>query len=310
MKEIVVISGKGGTGKTSLVASFASLVASASSLVLADCDVDAPDLHLLLHPQVRESHEFRASRKASIDAGKCTGCGLCEAHCRFDAIRGAHVDPLSCEGCGVCRWVCPVEAVTVSEELSGHWYVSETPYGPMVHARLEPGEENSGQLVALVRRRARELAEQRGARLLVTDGPPGIGCPVISTVSGADLALVVTEPTLSGLHDLGRVLEVCRHFGVPAAVCINRYDLHPAGAQDIERECRSRAIPLAGHIAYHPAFTEAIVVGRPLVEFTNGEASEAVRKVWHEVTRLLEREHNPRLRGTRPGEAPAAETRP
>ena len=288
MKEIVVISGKGGTGKTSLVASFASLAASAGSLVLADCDVDAPDLHLLVRPRVRETHEFRASRKASIDPAKCTGCGLCEAHCRFDAIRGAHVDPLSCEGCGVCRWVCPVGAVTVSEELSGHWYVSETPYGPMVHARLEPGEENSGRLVAVVRRRARELAEQRGARFLVTDGPPGIGCPVISTVSGADLAVVVTEPTLSGLHDLGRALDVCRHFGVPAVVCINRYDLHPAGAQDIERECQSRGIPLAGCIPYDPIFTEAIGCGKPLVEFADGEVSEAVRKVWHGVTQCLQ----------------------
>lgn len=288
MKEIVVISGKGGTGKTSLVASFASLAASTRDIVLADCDVDAPDLHLLLRPQVREVYEFRASRKASIDARKCTGCGLCESHCRFDAIRGAHVDPLSCEGCGVCHWVCPVQAVTMSEELSGYWYVSETPYGPMVHARLEPGEENSGRLVAVVRKRAKELAEQRGARFLITDGPPGIGCPVISTVSGADLAVVVTEPTLSGLHDLGRALDVCRHFGVPAAVCINRYDLHPAGAQDIERECRSRGIPLAGCIPYDPVFTEAIVSGKPLVEFTDGEVREAVRKVWHEVTGCLE----------------------
>jgi MinD superfamily P-loop ATPase len=176
----------------------------------------------------------------------------------------------------------------MSEELSGYWYVSDTAYGPMVHARLEPGEENSGRLVAVVRKRARELAEQRGARFLVTDGPPGIGCPVISTVSGADLAVAVTEPTLSGLHDLGRVLDVCRHFRVPAVVCINRYDLHLAGAHGIERECQSRGIPLAGHIPYDPAFTEAIVLGKPLVEFADGGASEAVRKVWHEVTQRLE----------------------
>ncbi|MEW6547585.1 MAG: ATP-binding protein [Bacillota bacterium] len=288
MKEIAVISGKGGTGKTSLVASFASLAASGWGLVLADCDVDAPDLHLLLHPEVRETHDFRASRRAFIDAGKCTGCGLCEARCRFGAVRGTQIDPLSCEGCGVCHWVCPVQAVTMREELSGHWYVSETRYGPMVHARLEPGEENSGRLVTVVRRRARELAEERDARLLITDGPPGVGCPVISTVGGAGLAVVVTEPTLSGIHDLVRVLDVCRHFGVAAVVCINRYDLHPAGAREIEQECQARGVPLAGCIPYDPVFTEAIVHGKPLVEFADGPVSHAVMEVWREVTRFLE----------------------
>ena len=311
MKEVVVISGKGGTGKTSLVASFATLAttprahgtlvagpvsgvagdeaggsmsgAGAMDLVLADCDVDAPDLHLLLQPEVKETHDFRASRKAAIDVDKCTGCGLCAAYCRFDAIDGMQVDPLSCEGCGVCYRICPVGAITMREELSGRWYVSETRCGPMVHACMEPGEENSGRLVSIVRRRARELAEERGADLLITDGPPGIGCPVISSISGADLAVVVTEPSVSGVHDLARVLEVCKHFGVPMLVCINRYDLHLEGTEAIERECRSRGITVAGRIPYDPVTTDAIVQGKSVVEFTDGEVTQAMSMVWERV---------------------------
>lgn len=283
MKEVVVISGKGGTGKTCLVASFASLACASAGLVLADCDVDAPDLHLLLHPEVRETHELRASRKASIDAAACTGCGLCQAHCRFDAIRELQVDPLSCEGCGVCERICPAGAVTVKEELSGRWYVSDTRCGPMVHACMEPGEENSGRLVSVVRRRARELAQERRADLIITDGPPGIGCPVISALSGANLAVVVTEPSLSGAHDLARVLDVSRHFGVPAVACTNRYDLHPEGAEAIEAECGARGVPVVGRIPYDPVMTEAIVRGKPVVEFTDAEVTGAIRKVWERI---------------------------
>lgn len=287
MKEVAVISGKGGTGKTTVVAGFASLAACSGPVVLADCDVDAPDLHLLLHPEIGEAHDFRASRNAFIDRDKCTGCGLCETHCRFDAIAGAVVDPLSCEGCGVCYWVCPERAITMGEQLSGRWYVSETRYGPMVHARLEPGEENSGRLVTLVRRRARELAGERDAGVLITDGPPGIGCPVISTVTGADLALVVTEPTLSGMHDLGRVLGVCRHFGVAALVCINRHDLYPEAADAIDRECLAQGIPVIGRIPYDAGVTEAIVRGVPVVEYGDTEVSRAIAGLWDEVLARL-----------------------
>jgi len=223
MKEVVVLSGKGGTGKTSLVGSFAAI---AQSKVLADCDVDAADLHLLLNPEQKEENEFWSGQVAVIDGEKCTECGLCQELCYFHAISDFKVDPVSCEGCGFCYHACPDKAITMTECLSGHWFVSQTRYGPLVHARLGIAEENSGKLVAVVRQNARSIAERENHEYIITDGPPGIGCPVISSLSGTDLALLVTEPTLSGIHDLERVLGVCRHFGVPALVCVNKYDIN------------------------------------------------------------------------------------
>lgn len=212
MKEVVVLSGKGGTGKTSIVGSLAAI---AQSKVLADCDVDAADLHLLLQPVTQQKHEFWSGQVAFIDEEKCTQCGLCQDVCHFDAINDFNVDSISCEGCGFCFHICPDEAIMMRENLSGHWFISETKYGPLVHARLGIAQENSGKLVALVRQQAKQIAEKQGFNYIISDGPPGIGCPVISSLSGANLALLVTEPTLSGIHDLERVIGVCHHFGVP-----------------------------------------------------------------------------------------------
>lgn len=278
-----MISGKGGTGKTSVAASFASLACTIKRPVLADCDVDAPNLHLLLHPEEREVYPLRASRKATIDPDACRHCGLCEKYCRFDAIHDGRVDSLACEGCGLCQWVCPHQAVQMEENLSGRWYVSDTRLGRLVHGRLEPGEENSGRLVALIRARAKELAIQQRAAFLITDGPPGIGCPVISAISGADLALVVTEPTLSGLHDLERVLAVCRHFQVQALVCINRYDLDPQGAEAITGKCRDMGTSVIGRIPYDTAMVDAIRKGVPVVEYGDAPASQAIKDAWAAV---------------------------
>ncbi|MFC1957801.1 ATP-binding protein, partial [Chloroflexota bacterium] len=223
MKEVVVLSGKGGTGKTSIVGSFAAL---AKNKVLVDCDVDAADLHLLLSPSIKEGNEFWSGEVAVIDEENCTQCGLCQELCRFKAIADFKVDPISCEGCGLCSHVCPAEAVIMKENLSGHWFVSDTRYGPLIHARLGIAQENSGKLVAQVRQQARQLAEKDGFDCIISDGPPGIGCPVISSLSGVDLALLVTEPTLSGMHDLERVLGVCHHFGIQPLICINKYDIN------------------------------------------------------------------------------------
>ena len=232
MQEVVVLSGKGGTGKTSIVGSFAAL---AKSKVLVDCDVDAATLHLLLQPAIREKHEFWSGQVAVIDEEKCTQCGLCQEQCRFAAIKDFNVDAISCEGCGFCSHICPAEAITMKENMAGHWFISDTRYGSLVHARLGIAQENSGKLVALVRQQARQMAEKKGADYIISDGPPGIGCPVISSLSGANLALLVTEPTLSGIHDLERVLGVCHHFGVPALVCINKYDINEDNTHQIEK---------------------------------------------------------------------------
>ncbi|RLC61865.1 MAG: (4Fe-4S)-binding protein, partial [Chloroflexi bacterium] len=258
MKEVVVLSGKGGTGKTSIVGSFAAI---AQRKVLADCDVDAADLHLLLKPTVKEQDEFWSGQVAFIDEVKCTHCGLCEKMCHFDAIKNFKVVPLSCEGCGFCAQICPAEAITMQESLSGHWFVSDTRYGPLVHAKLGIGQENSGKLVALVRQKAKAVAEKENTGYIISDGPPGIGCPVISSLSGAHLALLVTEPTLSGIHDLERVVDVCRYFGITPMVCINKYDLNEENTQQIENYCRSQGISVASRIPFDNVVTEALTKG-------------------------------------------------
>ena len=242
MKEVVILSGKGGTGKTSIVGSFAAL---AQNKVLADCDVDAADLHLLLSPSIKQENEFWSGQVAFIDEEKCTQCGLCQDVCRFDAIDDFKIDPISCEGCGFCSHICPVEAITMKESLSGRWFISDTKYGPLVHARLGIAQENSGKLVALVRQHAKQIAERDGLDYIISDGPPGIGCPVISSLSGANLALLVTEPTLSGIHDLERVLGVCRHFDIPALVCVNKYDLNTDNTRQIEDYCLNLGVEVA-----------------------------------------------------------------
>jgi len=285
MKEIVVISGKGGTGKTTIVASLAVLV---KSKVMVDCDVDAADLFLLLQPVTQERQEFWSGYKAVIDKDKCTQCGLCQDLCRFDAINDFQVDIISCEGCGFCYRVCPEEAITMQENLSGSWFTSDTRYGPLVHARLGIAQENSGKLVSMVRQQAKSIAEKQEVDYILSDGPPGIGCPVISSISGVNLAVIVTEPTLSGIHDLDRAISVCQHFNVPVIVCINKYDLNEDNSHQIENYCYSQRIEVASKIPFDNVVTEALVQGLPVVEYSNNSVTQQIKKLWLSIIGLLE----------------------
>jgi len=284
MKELVILSGKGGTGKTSIVGSFAAI---AQNKVLADCDVDAADLHLLLNPSVREENEFWSGQVAIIDEEKCTQCGLCQDLCRFRAIKNFKVDAISCEGCGFCSHICPVEAIVMKENMAGQWFVSDTKYGPLVHARLGITQENSGKLVAAVRQQAAQIAEKHGLDYIISDGPPGIGCPVISSLSGANIALLVTEPTLSGIHDLERVLGMCHHFGVQALVCINKYDINEDNTHQIEGYCLSQGVEVAARIPFDNIVTEAMVHGLPVVEYSRNGVSRQIESLWEIVSKLL-----------------------
>jgi MinD superfamily P-loop ATPase len=294
-RELVVISGKGGTGKTSIVAGFAAL---AGEAVLADCDVDAADLHLVLSPEVRATEEFRSGRTAEIRGDDCVGCGACLARCRFGAVTRREgrdgnpqflIDRFACEGCGVCVHFCPVGAIDFPQPLAGHCFTSETRFGPMIHARLGIAEENSGKLVSLVRKRAREVAAARGLETIIVDGSPGIGCPVIASITGASLVLVVTEPTLSGRHDLERVLELAAHFRIPAAVVLNKADLNPEVAASIAESCLARGAGVVGEIPYDTAVTRAQLAALSVVEFGDGgPAGGAIRAVWREVRKRLE----------------------
>ena len=286
MKEIVVLSGKGGTGKTSIVGSFTAL---ARNKVLADCDVDAADLHLIVQPTLREEHEFWSGQSAVIDREKCNQCGLCQELCRFKAIEDFKVDTVSCEGCGFCSRICPVEAIAMTENLAGQWIISDTRYGPLVHARLGIAQENSGKLVATVRKQARETAEKLGVNYIITDGPPGIGCPVISSLSGASLALLVTEPTLSGIHDMERILGVCHHFSVPTLVCINKYDINEENSFDIDNYCTEERIVHLGNVPFDSEVTKSMVAGQPIVVYKpESPAALAIRKSWERLLAQLE----------------------
>ena len=286
MKELVVLSGKGGTGKTSIVASFAVL---AKDKVLVDCDVDAADLNLILQPSLCEEHEFWSGQVAVIDNDKCTECGLCLEMCHFQAISDYRVNPVSCEGCGFCSHICPAKAITMQETMAGHWFISDTGYGTLVHARLGIAQENSGKLVAAVREKARDVAREQDVDRIISDGPPGIGCPVISSLSGATLALLVTEPTLSGIHDLERVLDVCRHFHVPAIVCINKFDINDDNTQRIEDYCRDEGVKVAARIPFDNAFMEAMVSGLPVVEYSRNGISNQIESLWTEVSEALDK---------------------
>jgi MinD superfamily P-loop ATPase len=292
MKQLAIISGKGGTGKTILSASIATLV---QNKVMADCDVDAANLYLLLQPDIQETQSFTGGKNAIIDVAKCTRCGECVEVCRFDAIDEKEdgeigIDPISCEGCGVCSHICPADAIQMEKAISGEWYISRTKYGPFVHARLGIGEENSGKLVAEVRKRAKEIAEQNKMDFIIIDGPPGIGCPVISSLSGTDLALVVTEPTLTGIHDMKRVVQMARHFNTQTACCINKYDINSQNSDRIETWCEKNAIPLLGKIPFDEKVTESMVQGIPLTEYTNNSASKEIKNIWQKLHKLLHRE--------------------
>ncbi|NMB44784.1 MAG: P-loop NTPase [Firmicutes bacterium] len=295
MKEFLIISGKGGTGKTSITAAFAAL---AGHIVLADCDVDTANLHLLLKPVTHHTEEFVGSQKASIDPANCTNCGLCQKLCRFEAINQTEtarvVDQLSCEGCGVCSCMCPQQAITMQDHVSGHWFISDTQYGPMVHARLGIAEENSGKLVAKVREHAQRIAAQRHVDYILVDGPPGTGCPVISSISGVDLALIVTEPTITGMHDLLRVKQLADHFGVEVMVCINKYDLDEACTKQIETYCEKQRIEVAGHIPFDKNVVSAQIRGLSVADYqidpaaSSKGAAAAIKNTWQTVSKRLQ----------------------
>jgi MinD superfamily P-loop ATPase len=279
MKQLTILSGKGGTGKTTLTASLAVLARNAT---IADCDVDAPDLHMLLHPEVIKTKEFKGSKLAVIDKTKCDNCGVCREKCRFDAITEAkEVDPIACEGCGVCAAICPSDAITMIERVSGYAYISKTKYGFMAHALLNPGESNSGKLVTLVRQNARILSEKENSDLIIIDGPPGIGCPVIASVSGVDVGLVVTEPTKSGIHDLQRALQLIKHFNVKPLVCVNMYDINKDNTNKILGFCEENSIKVVGRISFNPKVTEAMVNGKPIIEYApESDVSKEIEKIW------------------------------
>jgi MinD superfamily P-loop ATPase len=286
MHEILIISGKGGTGKTSLTAAFAHL---SSGAVLCDLDVDAPDLHLILRPATGVPTAFESGFEAVIDPQQCTDCGTCAQMCRFQAVRrrgdSFEIDSIRCEGCGVCVHFCPEKAIAFNPKTCGRWNISESRFGPLVHAQLYPGGENSGRLVALLRREAKALAERTGAALIVSDGPPGIGCPVISSLSGQDLAVIVTEPTPSGLHDLQRIVELCDHFKVPAAVLINKYDLNARMAEEIRTFCREKRIGLLPEIPHDDLFVHAMVQGLAVTEWPGGGGvAQQCRAAWTRIT--------------------------
>lgn len=292
MKQLVIISGKGGTGKTIISAAIATL---AQRKVMADCDVDAANLYLLLQPEIQETQIFTGGEKARIDDEKCTRCRECVDICRFDAIvekedEEIFIDPISCEGCGVCSYICPADAIKMEKALSGEWYVSKTKYGPFVHAKLAIGEENSGKLVAEVRKKAKEIAEQNNMDFVIIDGPPGIGCPVISSLSGTDLALVVTEPTLTGIHDMERVVQMARHFQTQTACCINKFDINLQNSSQIESWCKKKSIPLLGKIPFDEKVTESMVQGIPLTEYTNNSASKEMKNMWEKLHKIFTRE--------------------
>jgi MinD superfamily P-loop ATPase len=327
VKELVVISGKGGTGKTSITAAFASL---AQNAVIADCDVDAADLHLVLSPTIRRQFDFSGGKKASIHTDKCIGCGVCLYHCRFGAVvqddnvdeltasglkdceNCGHckrscsirnhtliremqqamglvgptifrIDPFACEGCKVCVEFCPVNAIDFKQTNNGHWFISDARFGPMVHAQLGIAEANSGKLVTLIRREAKRIAEEQNKDLLIIDGSPGIGCPVIASITGANLVLVVTEPTLSGKHDLERVAQLTANFGIKTLVCINKADINPEMSCSIAEHAGKHGLKVVGKIPYDEAFTKAQIMKATLIEYTGGDIAEKIKAMWREI---------------------------
>ena len=287
MKELVILSGKGGTGKTSITSAFASL---SDSMMLCDADVDAADLHLIMAPNVLETHDFAGGYEAEIIPDACIGCGQCMELCRFDAVSPVegqdiyYIDGIDCEGCGVCADLCPESAIKFEEKICGQWFASDTRFGQMIHARLGIAEENSGRLVALVREEARKRVLANRIDLLITDGPPGIGCPVIASIGQANAVLIVTEPTVSGIHDMERVAQLAAHFKIPAMICVNKYDLNPDQAKAIEAIAEKHNLNFVGKIPFDPAFTKSMVQGKSIME-THGDSPAAmeIKNIWNRV---------------------------
>jgi len=281
MSCVIAMAGKGGTGKTVVAGSFAAL---AKNKVMVDCDVDAADLHLLLHPTVKERHEFRSGQTAVIDKKVCKKCGKCTSVCRFGAIKTDYtIEHFSCEGCALCSHMCSHGAIRMEENVAGEWFVSDTQHGPFVHAKLGIAEENSGKLVAKIRQIAKELAEKQNLNYVIIDGPPGIGCPVIASLSGVDCALIVTEPTLSGLHDAQRVMELAKHFNISVKLVVNKYDLNLSMTDKIEEFCRKQGVPVIGKIVFDKTVIKALVAGKTIVEYVGCAAGDEVRKIWEDL---------------------------
>ncbi|MBT3310572.1 MAG: P-loop NTPase [Desulfobacterales bacterium] len=282
MKELVILSGKGGTGKTSLTAEFAAI---SNSRVLCDADVDAADLHLLMAPEIKLRADFKGGGLAFINQDKCIECRECIELCKFDAISDDFiVSEIDCEGCGVCVDLCPEKAIEFPIQTCGEWYISETRFGPMAHAILGIAQENSGKLVALVRQEARKLAEKKGMNLILTDGPPGVGCPVIASIGGATAILIVTEPTVSGIHDMKRAIELAAHFKVPAMVCVNKYDLNPDQAKNIENLVEKQNLTFLGNIPFDPVFTKSMVQGKTIVEYEKDSSTlQVIKNIWEKI---------------------------
>lgn len=284
IKQIVIVSGKGGTGKTMLSASFAVL---AKSKVTVDCDVDAANLHLLLRPAVIRSEEFRGGLKARVNKDLCNQCGECRSVCRFDSItEGFSIEPMDCEGCGFCARICPEQAIVMEEAVSGEWFLSETKYGPFVHAKLGVAEGNSGKLVSVIRRAAVKIAEEQRKNTILIDGPPGIGCPVIASLSGSDLAVVVTEPTPAGIHDMERIFSLARHFKIPLRVIINKFDLNMENTAFINSFAEASEIEVIGRIPFSTEVSKAIVQGVPPVDFCRNGVREEIVSIWEKIERI------------------------
>ena len=282
MKELLILSGKGGTGKTSITAAFASL---ATNMIMCDADVDAADLHLLMNPVPKVINDFKGGNLAVINPDKCIQCGICSDLCRFDAINeDFQIDAISCEGCGVCVDLCPGNAIDFPQQTCGRWFISEAKYGPMVHARLGIAQENSGRLVALIRQQASELAIKESKELIITDGPPGVGCPVIASLSGVAAVVIVAEPTVSGLHDMKRVAELAAHFKIPGMVCVNKYDLNPGKTEEIEAFAKEKSIKVLGRIPFDTAFTKAMIQGKNIFEYDETmDVCRVVKSIWESI---------------------------
>ncbi|MCP4651333.1 MAG: P-loop NTPase [PVC group bacterium] len=288
MKQIVVISGKGGTGKTVITAAFAAL---AKNACFADCDVDAADLHLLLNPKIKQKHDFKSGKTAKIDIDLCRRCNRCFGVCRFEAIKEDFtIDSINCEGCGICAYICPVKAITMQDNLSGEWFISETKYGPMVHAKLGIAEENSGKLVTLVKKQSKKIAEDFQKDYLIVDGPPGIGCPVIASLANVDIALIVTEPTYSGMHDMQRVIDLANHFGIKTKVIINKYDINLKNTKEIIKKCELQAVGVLGQLPFTKEVSQSLLKNMPIPEFTQHQITREISKIWKKIQISIHRQ--------------------
>jgi MinD superfamily P-loop ATPase len=286
MKEITILSGKGGTGKTSITAAIASV---AENAVFCDNDVDAADLHLIFDPEIKETHTFFSGYKATIHDDACTRCGICYDHCRFDAIHykefgGLYVNHFQCEGCRLCERVCPVNAITSERNSNNFWYVSDTRFGKLVHAKMGPGEENSGKLVSEIRGQAKSIAKQAGNDYVINDGPPGIGCAAISSVTGTNAVLLVIEPTNSGFHDIKRVIDLIESFSIPSFAVVNKFDINPEVTAGIEIFLKDKNIPLLAKLPFDKKMVEAMVEGKTIVEYApSSEISKKIKEVWEKI---------------------------